>query len=204
MPHTKDLMKAFVVNVIRQGELQCAMAIAIAWAGYLRGNKVLNVKWKDIFPAGDPRLTGLSNSVAGINIRDPKTGTNQFASIIDRAVIAMLHDFSQQTTTDPEKRLVDLSYKKYLQLMKTVPVDLGLGDKPLTTHSTRIGGALHDHTAQQNVKDIANTGRWESIKTLRRYLTNGRGWLMTKDMSKRSKNIIANVNKQFALWFEGR
>ena len=197
MPLTRDLMKAFVVTLIRQGELQCAMAIAIAWAGYLRGNEVLNLKWKDIGLAGDPRLTGLSNAVAGINIRDAKTGINQFVPISDRAVIAMLHYFSQQTTKAPEKRLFDLSYKKYLQLMKTVSVDLGLGDKPLTTHSTRIGGALHDYTAQRNVKDIAITGRWESIKTLRRYLTIGRGWHMTMDLSETSKNIIANLNKQF-------
>ena len=204
IPLTRDLMKVFVVTLIRRGELQCAMAIVIAWAGYLRGNEELNLKWKDIGLAGDPRLTGLSNSVAGINIRDAKTGTNEFVPISDRAVIAMLHDFSQQTTKAPEKRLFDLSYKKYLQLMKTVSVDLGLGDKPLTTHSTRINGALHDYTAQRNVKDIAITGRWESIKTLRRYLTIGRGWLMTMDLSETSKNIIANLNKQFSLWFEWR
>ena len=76
---------------------------------------MLHLKWKDIVLAGDSRLTGLSNSVAEINVQDAKTRTNQFVPMSDRAVIAMLHDFSQQTTTAPKKRLVDLSYKKYLR-----------------------------------------------------------------------------------------
>ena len=74
--------------------------------------------------------------------------------------------------------------------------NLGFGEKPLTTHSTRIGGALHDFSGQRSFKDIAISGGWESLKTLRRYLTNGRGWLMTMILSEDSKATIENRNKQ--------
>lgn len=128
---------------------------------------MLNLRWKNICLAGDPR----SNSVTRLNIGDAKIGTDRFVPISDRAVIAMLHEFSQQTTTDPEEQLFDLSYRKYLQLIKTVFVDLGLDYKTLKTHFTRIGGAVHDYSAQRNVKDISITGRWNSMKNLQRYLT---------------------------------
>lgn len=202
IPLTKGFLKAFVVELIQREQKQCAMALALAWAGYLRANEVLSLNWGDVAFPGDPRLSSACINTAGINIRDAKTGRNQFVPIVDEGVIAMLSLFSHGKYHRKEEKLFSLSYRKYLDTIKNVSTNLGITDKPLTTHSTRIGGALHSYASNKDDKDIAITGRWQSINSLRRYLTNGRGWLMNLSFTSSSSSRIRLLQNQYDLWFE--
>ena len=44
LPLTRDLMQSFVAQLMQNREMDCAMVLALAWAGYLRGNKVLKLR----------------------------------------------------------------------------------------------------------------------------------------------------------------
>ena len=73
LPFTRDLMRSFVAQLMQNREMECAMVLALAWAGYLRGKEVLKLRWIDIGLPGDPHLAGISDTTAGVNIKEGKT-----------------------------------------------------------------------------------------------------------------------------------
>lgn len=75
---------------------------------------------------------------------------------------------------------------------------LGIASHRFTTHSSRIGEALHDYVNGKSAESNAITGRWKSLSSLRHYLTNERAWIMKLQFS---TDIEANIRKN-ALFFE--
>ena len=144
---------------------------------------------------------GISDTTAGVNIKDAKTEQNQFVPIENKAIIKMLKVFLAQRRLSPLTKVFSLSYGRYLKLIKDIASELGLGDKPVTTHSTRMGGAVYAYSSKTSAKYIAITGRLESVKSLRRYLTNGRGWLMNLQLCEASQKRISELKGQFKEFF---
>ena len=90
----------------------------------------------------------------------------------------MLSLFSRNRYPNKEARLFSLTYQRYLDSIKDVSIHLGFSQTPLTTHPMRIGEALHAYSLVKYFKNVAITGKWQSISSLRRYLKNCKGWLM--------------------------
>ena len=150
-------MKASVVTFTKRQEQHCATAVALAWYGYLRGNEVLSLRLKDIALAGNPRITGVNNYLEVLIVLDAKTGTNQFVPISDRPVFKMFLIFSQQTKTDPEKKILLSVLPKTFAVVQS-----GVGEFRLK--KTALNNTINPHwwrvtrvSGERGVKDIAIT-----------------------------------------------
>lgn len=78
-----------------------------------------------------------------------------------------------------------MSYWDYLSTVKETAAYVQLSDW-ITTHSARIGGAIHDFFSAVSAETIESIGRWSNVYCLQHYLRNGRSWIMTMPMGKGS------------------
>lgn len=111
-------------------------------------------------------------------VRTAKTGQRQVSFIDDPTIVSLLirHYGARQRAGD--HALFRLSYAKLLTAMRTAGAHFGLDAALVTTHSCRHGGALTLFLRHVDTATIASRGRWSSVRTLERYLTNGRGALL--------------------------
>ena len=87
--------------------------------------------------------------------------------------------------------LFSLQYNQYLNQLKSAASYLGL-PASLTTHSARIGGALHRFANGIDANTVALHGRWECGKSLKLYIKNDRSFLQR---NKLTPSAQANVDK---------
>lgn len=176
---TKDIFLALIKQMEEAGQHECAAALSLAWGGYLRASEVISVRASDLALHEDVRISHLQRAIAVVTTREAETGPLQFVPISDPEVIDIITAFKQRSYSN--NRLFNLSYTKYRGEMKLGAQLLGL---PVghSTHSTRIGGALHDYCKGTYADTIAITSHWKSLNSLRHYLTNGRAWLLNMDI----------------------
>jgi len=187
LPLTRHVMLAIVHYLRCIREPVVAAALATAWGGYLRASEVLNLSWNDIALKGDTRTRHLSECIVGLNIKDAKTGPLQFTSVRDTAVQDILHRYSLGTQSTG--KAFPITYSRYLGKLKEAAHFFGLPGS-LTPHSARIGGALHDYCNGMEAASIAIHGRWESLKSLRHYLSNGRAFIQAIQLTNEQQKII--------------
>lgn len=199
LPLTKQILLAIIATLCDRNFYSTAVALSLAWGGYLRASETLSLTTNDIALAGDVRLSGFGDStVAGVGIADAKTGLNQFTLIRDPHVLAFLSRYVQAS---PCGKLFSISYPSYIREIKSAAKALGISG-PLTPHSARIGGALHDYCNGMAAETIAVHGRWKSISSLTYYLTNGRSFLQRLHISPSNQRLInrqATIGKSIAL-----
>lgn len=187
LPLTLHVLLAVVHYLRCNNQFSVAAALATAWGGYLRASEVLKLNWEDISLKGDVRTKHLAESIVGVNVKDAKTGPLQFTAIREPLVLSLIHRYAE--TCSRTGRAFPISYCTYLAKLKAAASFFGLSGK-LTPHSARIGGALHDYCHGMAATSIAIHGRWESIKSLRHYLTNGRAIVQNMTLSPTHEQMI--------------
>ncbi|PXF40450.1 hypothetical protein BWQ96_09826 [Gracilariopsis chorda] len=193
-PFTQEILHAFVMKLLLDGRAEAAVCLALSWAGYLRVSEALALRAENVALPGDPRVAAYGNEVAGIAILDAKTGPLQFVSIKDRNCITLLTCYMKKLSNIRDT-LFTIKYSTYAAQLKKVMSFFNVTHLKFTTHSARIGGALHDFMRGTKAEDIALKGRWNSLTSLRHYFTTGRAWLMKMNITDHQNAKI----KQYSL-----
>ena len=137
----------------------------------------MSLKWKDVAMPGDKRIDNCERFKLAANIAEAKTGKNQFVPVLDPLVVNLMVYYRIYISKGLEL-FPNLSYEQYNAAFKSAAHFFNLGGNPFSTHSARIGAALHAFCNREAPADIALRGRWKSMKSLQYYLENGRAWLM--------------------------
>lgn len=187
LPLSKPLILTIVGILWRQGRHHSAIAISTAWGAYHRASETINLTTRDVALPSDARLWSFSQTkVAGISIKDGKTGDNQFTVI--RA--AKCFHCSLPTYPQCQKARSFRSDIKYLSDIKNAATELGISGS-LPPHSARIGRALHDYINGMEAETIALHGRWKFLSSLSYYLTNGISFSQTLQLTSGQQNAIS-------------
>ncbi|KAI0561364.1 Phage integrase [Gracilaria domingensis] len=188
VPITRQLLYAIAWRAFSTGKEQFAIMLLLSFAAYLRVSEVLKLTWNQVAFPGDPRISGFNGNIGGLNIKDAKTGPLQFVPIRDPVVLfaAQIYRDKNQQHSFVASETTQTSYAKTLRSILSAYNPSHLQINP---HSARIGAATEDFIKEVPVEKIAITARWESMQSLRRYVTNGRSWLM-------NMNIPSDVGEQ--------
>ncbi|KAI0560944.1 DNA breaking-rejoining enzyme [Gracilaria domingensis] len=163
---------------------------------YMRASEVLALR-NDIALPGNIRIKHLGMRTAGVYIQNSKTGPHQFTPVHDTRCIALIQSYLEKKVLETSQDMFDVQYQTCNLLFKKPAAWFGPDPACLTTHSARIGGAFSDYVSGISAETIAVTGRWKSLKSLQRYLTNGRSGLMQMRTSTFSDRLISTYSKTF-------
>ena len=199
-PMTKDLALAFSAFFLKTNRKNAAAVVLICYGGFLRVNEALKLSWHNIALPGDARLASFPPHTAGVNIKDgktsKKTGRLQFVLINDSTVISFLQYYRD---IDPNEACFakGLSYAAYAAALKDAVSHFCITNIAIRTHSPRIGKALDDFINGKSVEQIAISGRWKALSSLRYYLDNGRAWLLDMDIHPDNQQRLTAYAQQF-------
>eukprot|EP00732_Lithocolla_globosa_P002732 Lithocolla_globosa_v1_NODE_1892_length_2270_cov_26.995485.p1 type:complete len:311 gc:universal NODE_1892_length_2270_cov_26.995485:1263-331(-) len=178
-PLTWDLTMVIAGEMRRRGYRRLACGILIAFCGYLRIGELL---------ALEPSQVDVSFPI-GLRV-DGKTGRNQFVAIKNKLALSALTWLVSTTSGS----LVGVNYSTMRKVFTETLTTLGLSGYGFTLHSLRHGGATHDFIGGKHLSHIALLGRWESKKSLRRYIQSGRASLVGLQLPDHVKNQITLIH----------
>lgn len=158
------------VQLRAHGHMEAAIAIVLAFAGFLRNSEVCSLWKADVMLPSDSRA-GPTN-IGSVRVRVGKTGLNQFACIREPIVLALLRDYLPHVPAGG-RLFPSLNPSKLRTLFRRGQALLGFRFPPFTVHSLRHGAAVHAQLLGVPVTTIMNYGRWESLKTIKLYLQTG-------------------------------
>lgn len=184
IPITRDYLLPLFQKMWSSGNAVAAVALAAQWACFSCSSEILSLKQNDVALPGDRRIARYSEQIVGINIKCAKTRTNQFTAMKDKQLIAMIQCYKLQERSSDT--VLPISYSNYLLAVRDAADYFQLSPR-ITTHSARIGGALHDFIRGTSAESIVSIGRWSSLSSLQHYLRNGRSWVMTMPLGPRSE-----------------
>lgn len=174
LPFTRQLALGLIGYFANERENSLALCVAIMWGGLLRAREALALEGGDIALPGDPRLADCPASVAGVLVRDAKTGRMQVSIVDEPLICQFLTSHLSAARCRRHGPLFDISYPRLLDAMRSAVTNFGLNASSVSTHSCRHGGALTLYLRGMDATTIASRGRWASVRTLERYLANGR------------------------------
>lgn len=184
-PLTWELTVVLAATMAKAGNHGPAVAILLAFDCYLRVGELTRLRCCDIVQPLDPRM-GSGHTAMALRLPKTKTGLNQWVSINNTDVTALLvtwmqhqhHDFSQQSI-----RLVFPFSPSHLRsLLHSTKEKLGLGATPYVPHSLRHGGATRDYLHGASIEHVMYRGRWQSMVSARRYIQTGRALLVAQQV----------------------
>lgn len=189
-PLDSQLCFAFATEMIRRKWVTFAMVLLPSFSGLLRASEALKLKWTDVAFPGDSSIQAYGPLVAGINIWDAKTsrysGHLQFVKIKENETIQFLYVLKHFNHSD-EAISPNLNMSTYDRHIKQIASVFGLHNQQFSTHSARIGKATEEYIKGTAVNQIAIDGRWQSLNSLRYYVTNGRSKLCLMNMSSQNQ-----------------
>jgi len=178
-PISKRLLMGMAGRQIQTGNRMLAALFCVAWAGLMRGSEVIALKRWNVALPGDTRLERAPVGTCGILVEYAKTGKNQLVLMNDPECIEALCSYIEICDSAQGERLFPISYSGLLRLVRITIESLGIqGETHFTTHSFRHGRAVDLFMQDYNAESISVAGRWESSRSLKRYLKNGRSQLM--------------------------
>jgi len=174
-PISKRLLIGMAGRQIQAGNRMLAALFCVAWSGLMRGSEVVALKRWNIALPGDVRLERAPVGTYGILVEYAKTGRNQLVMLRDFECIQALLGYIETSGHNAEDRLFPISFSGLLKSIRTTVGSLGIqGEMHFTTHSFRHGGAVDLFMQGEDAESISIAGRWESSRSLKRYLKNGR------------------------------
>ena len=174
-PVSRDIVLAFIGRFMEEDNRDAALYMAICWGGLLRVNEAFALSRSHVSIPGELRSHSQRTEDVGIAIVSSKTGPDQYAFISDTDLVKITSRIVSMLPTN--SRLFSKSSQSFNEDLKVVSHFFGFSSHPITSHSNRIGGALHLFLQDVPALDIAIRGRWASTKSLEHYLKNGRNWL---------------------------
>jgi integrase len=165
-PLTFPMVKALAGVAVSRGWLDVAVALLVGFAGLLRVLELLSVRRCDI-------KGGLSATAVVIEL--PNTKTSSRKSVRERAIIeeplaALLLLLLADELAPDQFVFRGLSPKILRSRLPVLAAKLGLQDLFITPHSLRRGAATHYFRETGSFDFVADRGRWESIRTCRKYI----------------------------------
>lgn len=198
-PFTKDIALALAWRLVSTRKPDAACVLFTTFSACLRVSESLALQISDIALPGDARLASYGPLIAGLNVRDAKTarytGRLPFVKVDDRDAIKFLQAWIP-STNQASGPLVFLTYQAYAADLKEALAAYGLQNAPFTSHSARIGKATQDYVTGVPVDQIAINGRWKSLNSLRYYVTNGRAWLLDKNIPPATQQRLADAARK--------
>jgi hypothetical protein len=96
---------------------------------------------------------------------------------------------SSSTARPSDARLFPFKPHQFRRVLKAICVNLGLSDR-YVPHSLRHGGATrYHHVLGWSIEDVLARGRWQSVKSARRYIQSGPAMLMSMHTPKAISDI---------------
>jgi integrase len=165
-PLTAQMVKAMAGAALELGWIDVAVALLVGFAGLLRVLELLSIRACDI--KGDVSATALVIDL-------PYTKTSSRKSIRERALIeeplaAMLLLLLAEDLQPDQYVFRGMSPKVLRARMTSLASKLDLKDLFVTPHSLRRGAATHVFRETGSFDVVADRGRWESIRTCRKYV----------------------------------
>ena len=195
-PMSRDFMLAFTHYFLYKNNHPAALCMLLSWGGLLRISEALQLKRQDISLPGDLRPYSICSNDVGIALHTTKTGPDQYSFIKDRDINKLISLLLQNT--QPTESIIPMRDDSFNAELRSATTFFGLSNLVLSSHSNRIGGALHQFMNGVPVIDISIAGRWSSLPSLNHYLKNGRKWLANITMSQSSHTKIRS-HKNLAL-----
>jgi integrase len=187
---TWDLTVAISVQLCRHGLRRHAIATLLGFECLFRIGDLVGLIREDVADAEDVRMNSGFKDM-GLRIRKAKTGPNQFVTVRDAAIRVLVRELV--ATTAAGEPLFNFDARNYRGWFKHVCGELGLSSR-YVPHSLRHGGATALHVAGWSLEDIMMRGRWESVKSARRYIQAGRALLLSLHVPRN----IAYLGRLFA------
>lgn len=187
-PITWELAVLFAVTMAKWGRHAEAMGTLLSFDCYLRVGELTRLRYSDVAMPNDPRM-GSAHVNMALRLAVTKTGANQWVALGD-ATVARL--FRLYLTTFPFMAgdlVFPFSPSSFRGLLRQVAGLLGLGDIPYVPHSFRHGGATRDFLRGATIEQIMFRGRWESMKSAKRYVQTARALLMLLDIPDRAHGL---------------
>ena len=174
-PVSRDIMLAFTGKFLEERNTDCALYMAICWGGLLRISEAEKLRRKNLSLPTDLRAHSQRPADIGIAIDNAKTGPHQYAFVADDTLTRIIHRITDGLSADDH--ILSTTPKVFNKELKRLSKHFGFESYPISSHSNRIGGALHLFLQDLPAEDIAIRGRWAVQKSLKHYLNNGRKWL---------------------------
>jgi len=178
-PLTWPVVCVIAVSMVKRGMLAAAIGTLLGFDCCLRIGELCNLKLSDVIDSRTSAVDqGWRYNIA-LRLRWTKTGENQSVPIIDPGVGRLLRLLVRaRRIQGGDDRLLRMSTSQYRYRFKAICNSLGL-DPRFTPHSLRHGGATHWYMRGMSIEDVQVRGRWESLKTCRRYVQTAQALIAT-------------------------
>lgn len=180
-PLTWELTVVIALSMARRGLHAEAVASLLAFDCYLRVGEYLRLQFSDVATLNDPRL-GDAHTGMALRLARTKTGSNQWVTVREPAVVAAFTEYLQRRAWLPTDRVFPFSLSHWRRVLRSCCASLGLGAIPFVPHSFRHGGATRDYMRGHTIEQIKLHGRWVSIESARRYIQQGPALLLLNEV----------------------
>lgn len=181
MPLTIELVTVISLSMSLIGRRSESVAILVAFDGYLRISEYLQLRRKDIALQRDDRLGSAFTGMA-IRLANTKTGPDQWVTIEIPYVVQIFQTYLTEHRFEPEERVFPFTANALRTLLRDIASRLDLPHlHRLSPHSLRHGGATSAFLHGRDLNYIQHRGRWQSTKSVWRYIQAGACMLLTEE-----------------------
>ena len=157
-----------------------ALALLIAYDGYLRINELIQCRIRDYYcwALSDPPQHQL-------RLKHTKTGPNKLVTLTKTELGAALVSFirTRYSIESSRTRIFSFTAQHYRKCFRIGCELLGWESVGFVPHSVRYGHASDDFNAGVPIETIQVRGRWASIESTRRYIQSARVHLIRGRLS---------------------
>lgn len=184
---------AIAAWMVAAGEFRAGVAVLLGFECYLRAGELVRLSREDIGFPDDVRVKGAMREPV-LRLQMTKTGREQSVTVRDQVVQRLLQVLLKETGR--KKLLFPYSPQKLRTLFKKACDDLDLSGSGFVLHSLRHGGATRDYcSGVLKLEDVMLRGRWESSKTVRRYIQRGKALLLANDIPEELAVLVAALER---------
>ena len=195
-PVSREIMLAFVYFFLSNREKHAALCMLLCWGGLLRVSEAISLRRDALSLPGDPRPHTLRPNDVGISLDKTKTGNDQYVFIDDQIIVQRIVSLLQDTQL--HENILPITNQQFNASLKRASRFFSMDSYPISSHSNRIGGALHLFMSNVPVADIAIKGRWRRPKSVELYLHNGRSWLSRITLTRETEALIRSYAEKTA------
>jgi hypothetical protein len=181
-PITWELTVLFATVMSKWGYHAEAVGTLLSFDCYLRVGELTRLQYADVVQSRDPRVGSSHRGIMALRLAVTKTGQNQWVDLGRSEVAEVLMDHLKAYPFMPSSLIFPFSPAAYRLLIREVASSVGLGNIPYVPHSFRHGGATCDYMRGASIDDIMFRGRWESLKSAKRYVQTARALLIIRDI----------------------
>ena len=175
------------------GNLHFGASVLVAFHCYLRTGEIFKIRFGNIL--FDPTVV--------IALYDTKIGKRachaESVSVDDSFVITVLREMASRW---PSGFLLPISPWSFRQQFDRYIQVLGFPSGYFSPYSLRKGGATYDFLRSSDLQRVMWRGRWQSLKSARVYIQEGRAALTAVSMSEAQRKICTQAAAVLVASFE--